>query len=124
MSSYNHVQEPEIVTKNKALRNTQIQSLKKSIGISVDQVKKGKARYITKTPLSQLSRDLLDPETSPVAEYPFKKMNTDNFIPELEERSEFDETFNQVTLDARVRKNSSVIGRSKLPSQDLEYSPN
>ena len=123
MSSYNHVQEPEIVTKNKALRNSKIESMHQSIGDSITQVKKGKARYMTKTPLQQLSHNL-DPETSPVAEYPFQKINTDFFIPEIEECSNPDDHQNQITLDARVRKNSSALDQSKMVTQDLDHSPN
>ena len=87
MSSYNHVKEPEIVTRNKELRKSQISTLKKSLnGSSTFSITKGKARYVTKTPLRQLSRNL-DPETSPVAEYPYQKMSSEMFIPEIEEHS-------------------------------------
>ena len=116
MSSYNYVKEPEIVVRNKELRKSQVEKLKTSLQQSKDiLVKKGKARYITKTPLSHLSRNL-DPESSPVAEYPFHKLNQETFIPEMEEMTVSDNNnlMPEITLETRVRKNSSALETSQM----------
>ena len=116
MSSYSYVKEPEIVIKNRDLRKTDEEELRKSMQDSkITLKKKGKARYITKTPLQQLSWNL-DPETSPVAEYPFQKMSSEFFIPELEERSQEGDRMPELTLEARVRKNSSMVDHDQFTS--------